>query len=106
MPRKPPESIYRLSRVDARRLEDYVLEHYVTTGQTDIAFAQTAAKDLDLSGITQHHIAGAREVFGLKSNRDALREAARAGDSLNTRVTALEARVQGLLDAFAVFKRL
>jgi hypothetical protein len=103
MQRTPPTSINRLLRADARKLEDYVHEHYTASGLSDSAFAVQAANVLGLT-LTQHSVAGAREVFGIQSNREAFRAAARAADSLPARVTTLEHEVAGLRAAFDVFK--
>lgn len=105
MPRKTPETVNRLHRVDVRRLEDYTREHYVTSGMTDGAFAKQAAEALTLT-LTPHNIAAAREVFGIPSNIAAARAAVSSRDPsiVMQRLAALEREVAGLRDAFAVFK--
>jgi hypothetical protein len=79
-------NVVRLHRADQRRLEDLVQEQYVT------------------SGINQNHVAGAREVFGIKSNRDVLRNAVKSDGTLVQRVSKLERELSALRAAFDVFK--
>jgi hypothetical protein len=97
-------NVVRLHRADQRRLEDLVQEQYVTSGMTDVAFAMQAAEQLKLPGINQNHVAGAREVFGIKSNRDVLRNAVKSDGTLVQRVSKLERELSALRAAFDVFK--
>ncbi len=103
MARTPPLSINRLSRANARKLEDYVHANYVASAQTDAAFAKHATEALGFA-VTDHSVAGARRVFDIPSNREALRAAVRTHEDLPSRVAYLERELAGLKTAFDVFK--
>lgn len=96
MPRKPPEMLNRLDRKMHRQLEDYVLANYVKEMTTDVAFAKMAEEALGFP-VTNHNVAGAREMFDIPSTRFAARE---EGDipSILRRLGALEQRVQVYID--------
>lgn len=71
--RKAPEMINRLDRKMMRQLEDYVQAEYAKSGLSDGAFAKQAEEHMRIP-LTHANIAGARETFGIKSNREVLRE--------------------------------
>ncbi len=103
MARTPPLSVNRLHRADARKLEDYVQANYVASAETDVAFARRATEALGFA-VTDHSVAGARKVFDIPSNREALRAAVRTHEDLPARVAYLERELAGLKAAFDVFK--
>lgn len=101
---KEMRNVLRLHRAEQRRLEDYVQEFYVKSGLSDAAFAAQAAEQLNLPGINQNHVASAREVFNIRSNRDILRELSKSEGTLVQRVQRLEHELAALRAAFDVFK--
>jgi glutamate mutase epsilon subunit len=81
-----------------RALEDYVLKHYVEAATTDVEFARMAEKELGFP-ITNHNVAGTREMFDIPSTRFAhgTSDADRL-TRLERQFAALEQRVQVYID--------
>lgn len=101
MPRKPPESINRLTMAMQFQLMQFVQSDYTKSGLTDSAFAKEieAKFQFPCSGA---NVQGARNALKIKSNMLAAREALHGDTTLISRVAALEADLRRLRDRVEV----
>ena len=105
--RKAPEMINRLDRKLMRQLEDYVQAEYAKSGLSDAAFAKQAEEHMRIP-LTHANIAGARETFGIKSNREVMRELnktakVKVSGDMSTWMSAVEARLTILENRYNVY---
>jgi uncharacterized protein YceH (UPF0502 family) len=83
-----------------RKLEDLVNAEYQKSKLTDVAFASYATQ-MPQTQVNASHVAGAREVFGMISNRDAARAAEKTCDGTAlARLADLEEEVRVLTTRF------
>lgn len=93
--------IRRLTLKEQHTLNNFVQGEYVPSKLTDVAFAVRASEFLNLPGINARHIASAREIFDIPSNRDVERVEKRVAPSLDLspiedRLLTLEKQVRKL----------
>lgn len=94
--------VTRLTIKEQFLLNNFVQAEYAKSGLLDTEFAEKAAGFLSIPHINRNHVASAREVFDLPSNRDVARAekkaAAPAQDlaPLEKRLDTLEAQVRKL----------